>query len=243
MLACLICCTFARISFGSSIGLSCLIGLVVALYLFSRQNARKHSMRYADFVTYLIVNGDEKLLDIVKELDSTLSIIKKDNMYLWNGVPIFLWLKFGNISADSIVAMCNTCKKYNFSQAYVIASSKDKNALSLSKKLCQINLTFYDLKNIYKSAEKSNILPKKQKYKGYYKQTFLLVLSTIFDNKNTKRYMFVSFVLLLLSFLTPLWVYYLTLSSISLVLAVICIIKNRCNLPDKSHPDNNQNTY
>ncbi len=241
MLACLICCSFARIGLGISIGMSCLVGLVVALYLFSRRSGRKHCMRYADFVTYLIANGEEKLLDIVQKLAPSLTITKKDNMYLWNNIPVFVWLKFGNISADSIVAMCNTCKKYNFSKAYVIASSKDKNALTLSKKLCQINLMFYDLKNIYKYAEKSNLLPKNQKYKGYYKQTFLLALSTIFDRKNTKRYIFVSFVLLLLSLLTPLWIYYLALSSISLVLGAICLIKNRCNLPSKSHPDNNQN--
>lgn len=238
MLGCLIVCTFARLSFWTSLLFAFIVGTSIALYLFSRKIGRKNTMRYEDFVTYLIVEGEDKLVSIVKCMDDSLSIDKKDNVYFFGSVPVFVWLKFGNISADSIVAMCKTCKKYNFSKAYVIASSKDKNALTLSKKLCQINLMFYDLKNIYKYAEKSNLIPKNIKYKGYYRQTFLFVLSTIFDSKNIKRYMLVSTILLVLSFLTPLTSYYLTLSSISLAFAIVCVIKNRCNLQNKSHHNN-----
>ena len=185
----------------------------------------RQTMRYGDWVTYCVLNGKEYILSLISRLSPQLNVSDNKDYVLIDGQAVFLWTKFSGISPDSIANMCSICIKDGYNFAYVLCTESNKNSLYFAERISNVQLKFCNLKRVYKSAVKQGLLPNKTQ-----RPSSKYLISTIFhsllDRSNVKRFVCVSVILLIFSFITPLSAYYLVISSIALVLALLCLVKD-----------------
>ncbi len=143
-------------------------------------------------------------------------------------IAIYPNYKFSPSSLDDISKFYRSAKSNNISEVYVLSKLNDRSTVLFSRSL-DIEFCFVPSRKVYKFLQKKNCLPqsiikKKTKIK---KSDLKDILSNVFVKKRAK-YFFMSGVSLgLLSFLTPIKVYYIIVSAICILLGIGCIIRER----------------
>ena len=221
-----ICLSFLPIGLGIKLLCSALISIVISSLVKRLLFKGKSSeINYRKFVTYLIWQGEDKAKELLQELCVDKAFEDKGDYVIADGKAIFLWTKYGSISADTIVKFYRTCKKNSIEEAYVLTTNSDKKMMALIKSFGDVTISFYTFKPIYRHLKKQNKLPNDIREKIPAAQLVKLIFHTAFTRKNGFRFVGVSLLLLAISFFTPFGKYYLTLASINLVLAVVCLVK------------------
>lgn len=108
-------------------------------------------------------------------------------------------------------------KKITFTSS---SKSIDRHAWQIAN-LEDINIEIVKAKQVYKFLAKHNALPVLKKPRQ--KFSFKALLQTILSRRNFKNYAFSGAVLVLVSFLTPLKIYYIVFGTILLVLALLTL--------------------
>lgn len=221
-----ICLSFLSIGLGIKILCSALITLVLSSIVKRALFKGKSSeINYRKFVTYLIWQGEDKAKELLKELCADDKFEDKGDYVIANDKAIFLWTKYGSISADTIVKFYRACKKDSIDEAYVLTTNSDKKMMALVKTFGDVTITFNTFKPVYRHLKKQNKLPSDIREKIPAAQIVKLIFHTAFTRKNGFRFVGISLLLLAISFFTPFGKYYLTLASINLVLAIVCLVK------------------
>ena len=211
--------------------LSALIAMLIvgfARKLIFKPNGGK--MSYRKYVTYLIWQGE----DCAKKALESLCADKRDfrdmgEYVTIDGIAVFLWTKYGAISADTMVKFYRTCKSNNISKAYILTTNGDKKTKAFIKNFGDVALIYTNFKPIYNALKKREALPPDSKYKISAKQTLSMILQTAFTRKNGFRFIGVTLLLLAISFVTPFANYYIAIASVNLCFAIACMaisIKN-----------------
>ena len=91
------------------------------------------------------------------------------------------------------------------------------------KNFGDIILVYTNFKQVYNAVKKENLLPQDSKTKIPTKQVLSMILQTAFTRKNGFRFIGISLLLLLISFVTPFTNYYIALASINLAFAITCM--------------------
>lgn len=235
-LAIIVITSFAGLKLWQCLLIAFSISTLASFFVMTINRPYRKTMRYGDWVTYCALHGKGYLVSLLARLSPNSNIVDGKDYVLIDGQAVFLWAKFSAISPDSIANMCSICIKDGYNFAYVLCTESNKNSLYFAQRISDIKLEFCNLKIVYKSAVKQGLLPKRSQ-----RPSFKYLISTIFhsllDRSNVKRFVFVSVILLIFSFITPLSTYYLIISAIALVLALLCLVKDAFgNVDSRSDP-------
>ena len=116
------------------------------------------------------------------------------------------------------------CKDNNLVKAYILTTNGDKKTSALIKSFGDIMLVYSNFKSIYKVGKRLDVLPQATRNKIPLRQFMGMIFQTAFTRKNGFRFIGISLLLLLISFVTPFASYYITIASINLILAVACLV-------------------
>ena len=162
-----------------------------------------NKISYRKYVTYLIWQGEDYAKEVIAKLCENKKQFQDMGDYiLIDNTPVFLWTKYGSISADTMVRYYRICKKNGFQKAFILTTNGDKKTTAFIK---------------------NDLLPQDSKVKISARQMFTMIIQTAFTRKNGFRFIGVSLLLLLISFVTPFANYYITIASFNLALAIACM--------------------
>ena len=216
---------FLPLGFPMRIILSVLISFVIVSFIkrfFFK--SRNNQMSYRKYVTYLIWQGEDYTKTVIEELCREKCEYKDMGEYiLVDNKAIFLWTKYGAISPDTAVKFYRICKKNNLQKAYILTTNSDKKTTAFMKNFGTL-LVYSNFKQVYSAVKRRNLLPPDSKDKIPAKQMLAMILQTAFTRKNGFRFIGISLMLLLISFVTPFANYYITLASINLAFAIACVV-------------------
>ncbi|MDE6605027.1 MAG: hypothetical protein K2K85_03275 [Clostridia bacterium] len=186
---------------------------------------RNNKMSYRKYVTYLIWQGEDYTKDIIAKLCENKKNFEDMGEYIIiDNTPVFLWTKYGSISADTMVRYYRICKKNNLQKAYVLTTNGDKKTTAFIKNFGDVMLIYSNFRQIYNAVRKNDLLPQDSKTKVPAKQMLSMIIQTALTRKNGFRFIGVSLLLLLISFVTPFANYYIAIASINLALAIACMV-------------------
>ncbi len=181
-------------------------------------------MSYRKYVTYLIWQGEDYTKEVIAKLCANKKIFQDMGEYIIvDDTPVFIWTKYGSISADTMVKYYRICKKNNFQKAYILTTNGDKKTTAFIKNFGGVMLIYSNFKQVYSAVKKNDLLPQDSKNKIPAKQMFAMILQTAFTRKNGFRFIGVSLLLLLISFVTPFTNYYIAIASVNLAFAIACM--------------------
>lgn len=187
---------------------------------------KKRGMNYRNFLTYLIWQGEDYAKELIKNAAVDKAFEDKGEYVLIDDTAIFLWTKYGRLSADSLVRLYRICVKEGIPHAKILTTNPDKKSLSFVKRFGDVVITFDSFKPLYKKLKREDKLPAVKKDKTDKKQFLKLILESAFTRKNGFRFVGVSLLLVAISFVTPFSDYYLVLASINLIFALACVVKS-----------------
>lgn len=216
---------FLPLNLATRLILSALI-TIVAVSIIRRLffKSRNNKISYRRYVTYLIWQGEDYAKSILAKLCENKRDFQDMGEYvLIDGNPVFIWTKYGSISADTMVKYYRICKKNNLQKAYILTTNGDKKTTAFMKNFGDVILAYSNFKQVYNAAKNQNLLPKERKNKIPAKQMLTMILQTAFTRKNGFRFIGISLMLLLISFVTPFTNYYIALASINLAISITCM--------------------
>ena len=185
---------------------------------------RNNKMSYRNFVTYLIWQGEDYAKQFLAKLCENKRQFQDMGEYLLiDDKAIFLWTKYGAISADTMVRYYRICKSNNIQKACILTTNGDKKTTAFIKNFGDVVLTYSNFKQVYNALKKQDMLPPDSKTKIPAKQMIGIILQTAFTRKNGFRFIGISLLLLLISFVTPFTNYYIAIASVNLALSIACM--------------------
>lgn len=214
---------FAIKSTAVAIAISAVITIIISICIHSIEKKQKvKAMKLKKFNTYMIVYGFDRIAEIIENIFPNLQrnngYIKSDQNYII--VPSY---KFSKVGKDDIIKAYRLSLTENVNDIYIIGIEIDREALLFSSTLSGKKFFFVPSKVFYKAVKAHDLLPQYELDVKNEKISFKDILGIFFSKSNAKRYLFTAVILLLLSFLTPLKTYYLIISGVTLVLAVISL--------------------
>ena len=186
---------------------------------------RDNKISYRRFITYLIWQGEGYTKQLLQSLcGNSHSFEDKGDYVLIDGKAVFLWTKYGAISADSLVRFYRISKDNNLISAHILTTNGDKKTSAFIKNFGDIMLAYCNFKQVYKAAKKYDALPTTTRDKIPLRQLLSMIFQTAFTRKNGFRFIGISLLLLLISFVTPFSSYYIVIASVNLIFAITCLI-------------------
>lgn len=192
--------------------------ILVSVRYFSKRNQKPYT--YDRLETEFCIRGGEYIVNLIKTALKNPQIENGSNYILLEKSIIIANFKFSALGGSDVANVCKTAKKHEKNHVYLITKSIDRHAWQIAN-LEDINIEIVKAKQVYKFLAKHNALPVLKKPKQ--KFSFRALLQTILSRRNFKNYAFSGAVLVLVSFLTPLKIYYIVFGTILLVLALLTL--------------------
>lgn len=142
------------------------------------------------------------------------------NYILLKNSVIIANFKFSALSPSDMQSICSLATKLERNVVFVIAKAIDRKSFQVSI-AHDIKVNIVKIREVYKFLKKHDALPSLKKIKE--KPTLRALSQTIFNRQNFKHYTFSGIVLMLVSLITPLKIYYIAIGSLLLVLAIACL--------------------
>lgn len=207
----------------TAVAISTVLTLIISICIAGIEKKQKEkAMKLKKFNTYMIVYGFDTIAETIEKI---LPGSQKKNGYMLtaSNAVIMPTYKFSKVNKDDIIKAYRTAISENATDVYIIGIEADREALLFSTTLSDKKFFFIPSKVFYKAAKANNILPKDTISVKSEKIRFKDILLILFSKNNAKRFLVASVFLLLLSFLTPLKNYYLAISAVTLLFAVISL--------------------
>ena len=180
------------------------------------------------FIKYYALEGNGKIKEKIKEYLAKLEIAEEGNDYLIinNGNKlecVFFAFKFSSLSQEDIAKCYRLAKEKKAVKAYILGRNTMRTTLSLLSEI-NLNIIFISAKQLYKCLNKCNLLPELNTFPKVKKRNKLKTFLAIFFSKNNaKHFLFCGVILALMSLITPIKIYYYTISGITLLFAICCL--------------------
>ncbi len=191
--------------------------IVTVRYLLSKRN---RPYTYDRLELEFAIKGNEYVVNLLKSALKNGVTESGTNYLCLKNCLIITAVKFSMLSIGDMGAICSLAQKYKNKRVYVIAKGIDRRAYSIVQ-LQNVNITLVKVKTIYKFLCKHRALPDLKPIKS--KFSIRAFIDAMFSRSNFKSYAFSGAILILVSFLTPLRIYYIVLGSISLVFAILTL--------------------
>ena len=193
------------------------IAIVSVKYILSKRNK---PYGYDRLALEFSVRGNEYVIGLLKGvIVNGLTDSGKNYIALEDCVLISAF-KFSMLTISDMGAICELADKFKGKRIYVFARGIDRRAYSIIQ-LENVKFSLVKIKTIYKFLQRHNALPDLKPVKT--KFSLRALLDAILCRANFKSYAFSGTVLVLVSFITPLKIYYIVLGSISLLLAILTL--------------------
>ena len=192
--------------------------ILVSVRYFSKRNQKPYT--YDRLETEFCIRGGEYIVNLIKTALKNPQIENGSNYILLEKSIIIANFKFSALGGSDVANVCKTAKKHGKNHVYLITKSIDRHAWQIAN-LEDINIEIVKAKQVYKFLAKHNALPVLKKPRQ--KFSFKALLQTILSRRNFKNYAFSGAVLVLVSFLTPLKIYYIVFGTILLAFALLSL--------------------
>lgn len=156
------------------------------------------------------------LLRAIKNADFDNS---RNYILLENGI-IIANFKFSPLGASDVASACNLAAKHEKNEIFLFAKGIDRKAYQIAN-LEKIKLDLIKTKQIFRFLAKRNALPDLKKMRT--KFDFRSLAETMLNRRNFKNYAFSGGILILVSFITPLKIYYIVLGTLTLLMALLTL--------------------
>lgn len=166
------------------------------------------------------IRGNEYIVSLLKSVIKNPDIRTGANFILLERSIIISNFRFSSLGIGDVGAAATLAKKYDRRKIFLVAKSVDRRAYTVAQ-LEGVKLDLVRVKTIYTLLKKHGALPdlKLVKEKFSLKGALQIALS----RANFKSYAFSGVLLTLVSFITPLKIYYITVGSLSLLLALLTL--------------------
>lgn len=169
---------------------------------------------------YLCMCGSEYAINLMKSTIKNAKIESGLNYIVMKNSVIIANFKFSVLSYADINEACKIAIKHEKTEIYMLAKAIDRKAYQIAT-MQNIKVQLIKTKQFFKYLSKHNALPNLKKVKR--KFDIKMFFEIVFSRRNLKSYLFSGTILIATSFLTPLKVYYISIGSILLVLALLCL--------------------
>lgn len=196
------------------------LSIAVLLTIYYVNIRKKKPYSYDRLSLELSVQGSEYLVKIFESILKNAVIESGLNYILLKNALIFSCFRFSLIGLNDVNNICTMAIKKERKRVFVLARGIDRTAVGLLNSY-GIKLTVVKIKSIYKFLEKNNALPVLEKKKTGFSAKE--IFAYVFSRSNLKHYLFSGGMLIMLSFITPLKIYYLISGSILLLIAILTL--------------------
>ena len=128
--------------------------------------------------------------------------------------------KFSPLGTSDVASACNLAAKHEKNEIFLLAKGIDRKAYQIAN-LEKIKLNLIKTKQIFRFLAKRNALPDLKKTKT--KFDFRALAETMLNRRNFKNYAFSGGILILVSFITPLKIYYIVFGTLTLLMALLTL--------------------
>lgn len=140
---------------------------------------------------------------------------------------VYCSVKFGQSGSEDIAKAIRLAIKKDVAKVYFISPNVDRRALSIVNS-SYVKFEFINGKSLYKAIEKANAMPEINYKKNAVKPITMLAGNAL-NKRNGIRFIIVSSIMVAMSYITPLRVYYLIVASITFILSLLCYISPKSN--------------
>lgn len=194
-----------------------MIAVVTVKYILSKRN-RPYS--YDRLALEFSVRGNEYVINLLKSAMQYGYIESGKNYIVLDDCVFISAFKFSMLTIGDMGAICELAQKFGDKRIYVFARGIDRRAYSIVQ-LENVKFSIVKIKTIYKFLLRHDALPDLKPVKS--KFSFRVLFDAVLCRANFKSYAFSGVILILVSFITPLKIYYIVFGSISLILALITL--------------------
>lgn len=176
----------------------------------------RHRRAYAAYANELIIGGNDAVMSEVKKITGLDGNVTDNYLFAENKLVINA-VKFGNVTGDEIIRYFRLHNKLNSAETYIIARHLDRKAMSVLNSI-DANIIYIPLRRVYHLSRPEK-MPSTKRRRRKISDAFRYALS----RSNASKYLFTALVLGVMSIFTPLKTYYLVLSSVTALLAVLSL--------------------
>ena len=197
--------------------LSCALTLIIAV------TVRYVKGRFGKPYTYdrlgfeFAVRGNAYIISLMKSVVKNPDVESGENYILLSNSIVIAAYRYSQLGVSDIGAICREATAHGRKLAFVICRTIERRAYAAAQ-VYGVKIVPVKTKTVYNILKKHGALPPLKETKE--KITLKGLLAVILSRANFKSYAFSGTTLILVSFLTPLKIYYLTFGSISLALAL-----------------------
>lgn len=166
------------------------------------------------------IRGNEYIVKLLLSAIKNTKIENGCNYVLLENCAIIADFKFSALGISDMCSICNLAKKLERKSIFVITKGIDRKAFQIAN-IENVQVKTIKIKEVYKFLKKHDSLPDLKRVRQ--KPSLSLIFQTVLSRQNFKNYAFSGVVLTLVSFITPLKLYYLILGSVSVLLALLCL--------------------
>lgn len=217
--------TYLSKSVTLSIGLSALLCIIVAILIKPREKNKK--IKAEDYVPKLSAMKSSELNNLILSVlsDKCAPKITSNNLIVINENELVLpIIRISEVSVDEIRRLSEKTKKKGFQKLILVIASYDKINFAKISPYLATPVEFISFDNVICALNKINALPPLNKAK-IKKQKYRELFASALKRKNGKYFLFSGLTMAFLAVFTPLTLYYLIFSTLTLVLAVLCFLK------------------
>lgn len=193
------------------------VTIITVKYILSKRN---RPYTYDRLALEFSIRGSEYVIGLIKGVIQYGYVECGKNYIALDDSVIISAFKFNMLSIADMGNICATAQKFTGKRIYVFARGIDRRAYSIVQ-LENVSFSLVKIKTIYKFLLRHNALPNLKPIKS--KFSLRSFFDAILSRTNFKSYTFSGVILILVSFLTPLKIYYMVLGSISLLLALLTL--------------------
>lgn len=203
------------------------VGLCIIITILIKPKTPKVKIKAEEYIPKLSSMSKTELNNLIlgvlsekcnpKINEKNLLIINENQLIL----PI---IRMSEISVDEIRRLSNSTQKLGYTKLILVIGTYDKVNFPKIIPYLSVPVEILSVDNLIVSLNKINALPqinkklvKKQKWKELFAKTL--------RRKNGKFFLFSGLTMAFLSVFTPLTFYYLTFSTVTLILAGLCLLK------------------
>ncbi len=200
--------------------MSCTLTLIAVITLSYVRTKTGKPYTYDRLALEFAIRGNEYVVSLLKGILKDPDISAGSNYILLDRSIIVANFKFSALGIPDIGAAAMLAKKYDRGRIFLICKNVDRRAYTVAQ-LEGVRLTLVRVKAVYKLLKKHGALPNLKPVKE--KITLKSILQRILMRSNFKGYAFSGVLLVLVSFITPLKLYYIIIGSIALFLAALTL--------------------
>ncbi|HRR90536.1 MAG TPA: hypothetical protein P5161_07150, partial [Eubacteriales bacterium] len=188
--------------------------------LITREDRRPYSVE--KFARELALRGNGFVLELLAEATGFGISEGGDFLSVGSEKALFSVFKFTDVGLPDIASVYQKSAEHGITEAVVLGRSIERAALIFAESL-PIRITFVRAARLFRFLKNKGLLPALTTAPKHGKIPLKMLLNIVFARRNVKFFLFTAVMLGFLSYFTPLKIYYIVMSSISVALALLSL--------------------